>query len=90
VQEDDLKLGKTKFRQLGTVISIERRALAHKLMVKVHKIPTLQGNYYDFFDGVYNSITNGKRTCYWRRWIHANYRSCNTKVVLRKKQLIYR
>ncbi len=22
------------------------------------KIPTLQGNYYDFFDGVYNSIVN--------------------------------
>ncbi len=22
------------------------------------KIPTLQGNYYDFFDGVYNAIAN--------------------------------
>jgi scyllo-inositol 2-dehydrogenase (NADP+) len=24
------------------------------------KVPTLQGNYYDYFDGVYESIANGK------------------------------
>jgi predicted dehydrogenase len=60
VQEDELKLGiKPNLETWGTE-SIEKRGLLHteingKIVQEI--IPTHQGNYYDFFDGVYNSIT---------------------------------
>ncbi|MFV8368855.1 Gfo/Idh/MocA family oxidoreductase [Flavobacterium sp. LB2R40] len=61
VQEDELKLGmKPNLEAWGTE-SIEKRGLLHTEIEGVivqEIIPTLQGNYYDFFDGVYNSITN--------------------------------
>lgn len=61
VQEDELKLGmKPNLDTWGTE-SIEKRGLLHteikgKTVQEIR--PTLQGNYYDFFDGVYHSITN--------------------------------
>ncbi|NGY36635.1 Gfo/Idh/MocA family oxidoreductase [Flavobacterium sp. XN-5] len=63
VQEDELKLGtKPNLENWGTE-SIEKEGLLHteidgKLVLE--KTPTLQGNYYDFFDGVYDSISNNK------------------------------
>ncbi|TDE06724.1 Gfo/Idh/MocA family oxidoreductase [Flavobacterium hiemivividum] len=63
VQEDELKLGaKPNVENWGTE-SIEKEGLLHTEIdgkVALEKIPTLQGNYYDFFDGVYNSISNNK------------------------------
>jgi hypothetical protein len=50
VQEDDLKLGKTNLDSWGTE-SIERKGILHTEIdgkVVQGKIPTLQGNYYDF------------------------------------------
>jgi hypothetical protein len=49
VQEDDLKLGKTKFWKVRTSL-LKRRLLHAEIDGKVvqGKIPTLQGNYYDF------------------------------------------
>jgi hypothetical protein len=49
VQEDDLKLGKTKFT-VGEPSLLKRRLLHTEIDGKVvqGKIPTLQGNYYDF------------------------------------------
>ncbi|MES2578462.1 MAG: Gfo/Idh/MocA family oxidoreductase [Bacteroidota bacterium] len=60
VQEDELKLGmKPNLDTWGTESS-DKKGLLHTeingAIVKEY-IPTLQGNYYDFFDGVYNSIT---------------------------------
>lgn len=60
VQEDELKLGiKPNLDTWGTE-SLDKKGLLHTEIngeiIKEH-IPTLQGNYYDFFDGVYNSIT---------------------------------
>jgi scyllo-inositol 2-dehydrogenase (NADP+) len=63
VQEDDLKLGKKPNLDTWGTESIEKEGLLHTEIDGkiIHgKIPTLQGNYYDFFDGVYNSIVNGK------------------------------
>ncbi|MGO4820069.1 MULTISPECIES: Gfo/Idh/MocA family oxidoreductase [unclassified Flavobacterium] len=61
VQEDDLKLGKKpNLTDWGTE-DIEKQGLLHTEVNGkiVHgKIPTLQGNYYSFFDGVYNAIVN--------------------------------
>ncbi|SHH07968.1 Predicted dehydrogenase [Flavobacterium micromati] len=61
VQEDELKLGKKpNFDTWGTE-SIENQGLLHtEIKGEIIKklIPTLQGNYYDFFDGVYHSIIN--------------------------------
>ncbi|SHF98657.1 Predicted dehydrogenase [Flavobacterium segetis] len=61
VQEDELKLGKKPNLDNWGIESIEHQGLLHteingEIVKKL--IPTLQGNYYDFFDGVYNSISN--------------------------------
>lgn len=61
VQEDDLKLGKKpNLDAWGTESSVKKGFLHTELNGEIVKeyIPTLQGNYYDFFDSVYNSITN--------------------------------
>jgi scyllo-inositol 2-dehydrogenase (NADP+) len=61
VQEDDLKLGKKPNLDTWGTEPIEQEGLLHTEMdgKLIHgKIPTLQGNYYSFFDGVYNSIVN--------------------------------
>lgn len=64
VQEDELKLGmKPNLDAWGTE-SIEKQGLLHteingKIVQEI--IPTLQGNYYDFFEGVYHSITNNTK-----------------------------
>jgi predicted dehydrogenase len=63
VQEDDLKLGKKPNLDTWGTEPIEKEGRLHtEIEAKiVHgKIPTLQGNYYDFFEGVYDSITNNK------------------------------
>ncbi|WP_426090614.1 Gfo/Idh/MocA family oxidoreductase [Flavobacterium sp. DSR3-2] len=61
VQEDELKLGhKPNLETWGTE-SIEKRGLLHTEIngeIIEEIIPTLKGNYYDFFDGVYHSIVN--------------------------------
>jgi scyllo-inositol 2-dehydrogenase (NADP+) len=61
VQEDELKIGeKPNLESWGTE-SEDLQGLLHTEIdgkpVR-EKIPTLQGNYFSFFDGVYNSITN--------------------------------
>lgn len=60
VQEDELKLGmKPNLDTWGTESSDKKGLLHTEINGEIVKeyIPTLQGNYYDFFDGVYNSIT---------------------------------
>lgn len=62
VQEDDLKLGKKPNLDTWGTESIEKEGLLHTEIDGkiIHgKIPTHQGNYYDFFDGMYQSIVNG-------------------------------
>jgi scyllo-inositol 2-dehydrogenase (NADP+) len=61
MQEDELKLcKKPNLATWGT----EPKALEGLLHTEIDgeiikkKVPTLQGNYYDYFDGVYNSIVN--------------------------------
>ena len=61
VQEDELKLGKKPNLDTWGTESVTKQGLLHteingKILKK--QIPTLQGNYYEFFDGVFNSITN--------------------------------
>lgn len=63
VQEDDLKLGKKPdLASWGT----ESESLQGLLHTEINgkevreKVPTLQGNYFSFFDGVYESIANDK------------------------------
>ncbi|MFV8338615.1 Gfo/Idh/MocA family oxidoreductase [Flavobacterium sp. LB3P21] len=61
VQEDELKLGNKPNLEMWGTESIEKRGLLHTEIngeIVQEIIPTLQGNYYDFFDGVYHSITN--------------------------------
>ena len=61
VQEDQLKLGKKPNLTTWGTESIEKRGLLHtEIDGKIinEMIPTLQGNYYDFFEGVYYSIIN--------------------------------
>ncbi|MFV8269117.1 Gfo/Idh/MocA family oxidoreductase [Flavobacterium sp. GT2N3] len=61
VQEDELKLGmKPNLDAWGTESSIMKGLLHTEIKGEIVKelVPTLQGNYYDFFDGVYNSITH--------------------------------
>ncbi len=61
VQEEELKLGKNLNLDTWGTESIAKQGLLHTEIngeiVKKH-IPTLQGNYYDYFDGVFHSITN--------------------------------
>lgn len=63
VQEDDLKAGKKpNLESWGT----ESESLQGLLHTEIdgkeirEKIPTLQGNYFSFFDGVYDAISNHK------------------------------
>jgi scyllo-inositol 2-dehydrogenase (NADP+) len=63
VQEDDLKAGKKPNLELWGTESESLQGLLHteidgKEIRK--KIPTLQGNYFSFFDGVYDAISNHK------------------------------
>lgn len=61
VQEDDLKLGKKPSLDSWGKESIDLQGVLHTesngKIIK-EKIPTLQGNYYDYFDGLYQSIVN--------------------------------
>jgi scyllo-inositol 2-dehydrogenase (NADP+) len=63
VQEDELKLGKKpNLDTWGT----EPKSLEGTLHTEIDddilnvKVPTLQGNYYDFFEGVYQAVANDK------------------------------
>lgn len=61
VQEDDLKvMKKPNLTDWGTE-PLDKEGFLHTEIdgkIMHGKIPTLQGNYYDFFDGVYNAIAN--------------------------------
>jgi predicted dehydrogenase len=61
VQEDDLKLGKKPNLDTWGKEPKSKEGLLHTEIhadVLMENVPTLQGNYYDYFDGVYNSISN--------------------------------
>ncbi|MFV5684871.1 Gfo/Idh/MocA family oxidoreductase [Flavobacterium sp. GB2R13] len=61
VQEDDLKLGKKpNLDSWGKEPKSKEGTLHTEIDNDIFnvKVETLQGNYYDFFDGVYNSISN--------------------------------
>lgn len=61
VQEDDLKLGKKPNLDSWGKEAKSKEGILHTEInddVLKENVPTLQGNYYDFFDGVYNSISN--------------------------------
>ena len=61
VQEEELKAGKKLNLDMWGTESSEKRGFLHTEIngeIVKEYIPTLQGNYYDFFDGVYNSIIN--------------------------------
>ena len=61
VQEDELKAGNKPNLETWGTESIERRGLLHTEIngeIIQEIISTLQGNYYDFFDGIYHSIVN--------------------------------
>ena len=63
VQEDELKLGKKpNLTTWGTEQEGNEGILHTDIEGKIirEKVPTLQGNYYDFFDGVYQAIANNK------------------------------
>lgn len=63
VQEDELKLGKKpNLTAWGTEKEGQEGLLHTEIEGKIirEKVPTLQGNYYDFFDGVYQAIANDK------------------------------
>jgi scyllo-inositol 2-dehydrogenase (NADP+) len=64
VQEDELKLGKKpNLTTWGTEKEGQEGLLHTEIDGKIikEKVPTLQGNYYDYFDVVYQSIVNGKQ-----------------------------
>ena len=61
VQEDELKLGKKpNLTSWGTEAPGQEGLLHTEIDGEVikEKVPTLQGDYYDYFDGVYQSIVN--------------------------------
>jgi predicted dehydrogenase len=63
VQEDELKLGKKPNLTTWGTEPKEKEGLLHTEVngsIFREKIPTLQGNYYDYFDGVYHSIVENK------------------------------
>ncbi|MDX6190599.1 Gfo/Idh/MocA family oxidoreductase [Flavobacterium sp. Fl-318] len=63
VQEDDLKAGKKPNLELWGTESESLQGLLHTEIDGKEireKIPTLQGNYFSFFDGVYDAISNHK------------------------------
>jgi predicted dehydrogenase len=58
---------------------------------KIIRGPTLQRNYYDFFDGVYNSVNGKEEPVTGEDGLRVmQIIEAAIKVVLRKKQLIYR
>jgi scyllo-inositol 2-dehydrogenase (NADP+) len=62
-QEDDLKLGKKPNRTSWGKEAPGNEGLLHTDIdgkIIKEKVPTMQGNYYDFFEGVYQSIINNK------------------------------
>ncbi len=63
VQEDELKLGKNpNLTTWGTEHEGYEGLLHTEIGGEIikEKVPTLKGNYYDFFEGVYQSIANDK------------------------------
>jgi predicted dehydrogenase len=63
VQEDELKLGKKpNLATWGTEKEGQEGLLHTEIEGKIirEKVPTLQGNYYDFFEGVYQAVANNK------------------------------
>jgi predicted dehydrogenase len=63
VQEDELKLGKKpNLTTWGSEKEGQEGLLHTEIDGKItrEKVPTLQGNYYDFFEGVYQAVANGK------------------------------
>ncbi|KLT70710.1 Gfo/Idh/MocA family oxidoreductase [Flavobacterium sp. ABG] len=63
VQEDDLKAGKKPNLELWGTESESLQGLLHTEIDGKEireKIPTLKGNYFSFFDGVYDAISNHK------------------------------
>lgn len=61
IQEDELKIGKKPNLESWGTEPEELQGLLHTEVdgqIIREKIPTLQGNYFSFFDGVYNSIIN--------------------------------
>jgi predicted dehydrogenase len=59
VQEDELKLGNKPNLTIWGTEPKDKEGLLHTEIngtIIREKIPTLQGNYYDYFDGVYRSI----------------------------------
>ena len=61
IQEDELKLGKKPNLTTWGTEPLEKEGLLHTEIngeIVKKSISTLQGNYYTFFDGVYNSIIN--------------------------------
>jgi len=63
VQEDEMKLGKKpNLTTWGTEKEGNEGLLHTEIDGKIikEKVPTLQGNYYDFFDGVHQAIANNK------------------------------
>lgn len=61
IQEDELKLGKKPNLTNWGTEPLEKEGLLHTEIngeIVKKTIPTLQGNYYEFFDSVYNSIVN--------------------------------
>ncbi|MFY0481687.1 Gfo/Idh/MocA family oxidoreductase [Flavobacterium sp. PLA-1-15] len=63
VQEDALKMGKKPTLKNWGTESRSREGMLHTESggkIIHENIPTLTGNYYDFFDGLYNAITENK------------------------------
>jgi scyllo-inositol 2-dehydrogenase (NADP+) len=63
VQEDELKLGKKPNLTTWGTEPKDKEGLLHTEIngtIIREKVPTLQGNYYDYFDGVYHSILENK------------------------------
>jgi len=63
VQEDELKLGKKPNLTTWGIEKEGQEGLLHTEIdgkISKEKVPTLQGNYYDFFEGVYQAIVNDK------------------------------
>ena len=61
IQEEELKSGKTPNLDSWGTENKELEGLLHTEIngtIIKKKVPTLQGNYYDFFDGIYQSIVN--------------------------------
>lgn len=63
VQEDELKLGKKPNLKTWGTESRSKEGLLHTesngILIR-ENIPTLQGNYYDLFDGLYSSIVENR------------------------------